>query len=76
MVSSNLTGQKPEQMNADVRAEIRADQADAFLAMLRGSGEVLTSTVQENPDTAGSTSAKRGLQLTLVNIASVKPRKW
>lgn len=73
--SSNLTGQKPEQMSADVRAEIRADQADAFLALVRNSGEVLTSSVAANPDTAGSTAAKRGLQISFVNIAAVPPRE-
>ena len=79
IITSGLNGQLPDQMSADVRAELRTDGAgaiaDAILQTIRDSGEVLTSTLAENPDNANSTSAKRGIQLRLVNIASVPPKE-
>ncbi len=71
VISSNLSGQLPEQKRADIRAEVRTDNADAILGALRASGEVLASSLNTNQDNAGTTSAKRGIQVTLVNIASV-----
>ena len=86
VLSSSENGQKPELMTADIRADVRADQADAIVEMIRavaapaegsreGKGEVLASNVAVNSDTANSTSAKRGIQLRIVAFASVPPRE-
>ena len=56
------------------RAEVRAETADAILAAIRDSGQVLTSSLATNPDNPNTTAAKRGIQLTLVNIAAVARR--
>ncbi|MGN6367917.1 MAG: DUF4349 domain-containing protein [Phycisphaerae bacterium] len=75
IVTSSINGQQPEQMSADIRADITANQADAVLASIRNLGEVMNSSLSENPDTANVTSAKRGLQLRIVSTASVPPRE-
>src|SRR5207244_3436727 len=75
IVGSSLNGQVPEQKTADIRAEIRAESADDLLKAIEGMGEVLTRSLAANQDTAGTTAAKRGIQLTFVNIASVPPRQ-
>jgi hypothetical protein len=83
VISSTLNGQQPEQKTADVRAELRGDagaaSAEGVLEALRGrpglTAEVLSSTLTQNPVTAGTTAAKRGLQVRLVNVATVAPRE-
>ena len=75
IVSSNLSGQRPEQMTADIRADIRATDADAIIQAIRNTGEILTSTITENPDTANVTTAKRGIQLRFINVAAVPARE-
>jgi hypothetical protein len=80
VIATNLAGQEPEQMSADIRAELRSEQADGLLRAIReaaakGNGELLTSTVVQNADAASTTSAKRGLQLRIVNIAGVPARE-
>ncbi|HSV13246.1 MAG TPA: DUF4349 domain-containing protein, partial [Tepidisphaeraceae bacterium] len=75
VLSSNLTGQQADQMAATIVAEVRADQADAVLELIRSSGEVLASALATNQDNASSTSAKRGIQLTLVNFSTVAPKE-
>jgi hypothetical protein len=80
VVSSNLNGQQADRQTADLRAELRADaavagQADALVQAIRDAGEVLSSTLAENPDTANTTAAKRGLQVRLVSAASVPARE-
>ena len=62
-------------MTADIRADVRSDEADKILQTIRASGEILSSTLTQNPDTANTTLAKRGIQLRLVNVASVRPRE-
>ena len=75
IVTSAINGQQPDQMSADIRADISADQADTVLASIRALGEVMSSSLSENPDTANVTAAKRGLQLRIVNVASVPARE-
>ncbi len=74
VATSNITGQQPEQMNADIRADVRTVEAPAVLAAIRGLGEVMSSTITENPDTANVTASKQGIQLRLVAIAAVPSR--
>ena len=38
VVTSNINGQQPDQMTADVRADVRAEQADAVLQAIRDTG--------------------------------------
>ncbi len=76
ILSSNLTGQLPEQMAADIRAEIRSENTADILADIKKSGEVLSSSLSTNSDNASTTAAKRGIQLTLVNIAAVPPKEY
>lgn len=75
VVTSSLNGQRPEQMTADIRADVRAADTDAIVQAIRESGEVLTSAITENPDTANVTAAKRGIQLRLINMAAVPARE-
>ncbi len=75
VVTSNLNGQQPDQMTADIRADVIAADADSVTGSIRQLGEVMNSTLSENPDTANVTSAKRGLQLRLVNANAVTARE-
>ncbi|MCL2646895.1 MAG: DUF4349 domain-containing protein, partial [Phycisphaerales bacterium] len=75
IVTSNISGQQPEQMTADIRADVRTENASTVLAAIRDMGEVVVSTSTENPDTANVTTAKRGIQLRLVNVAAVPARE-
>jgi len=75
VITSKINGQQPDQMTADIRADVRAEQAATVLAAIRDMGETLISTSTENPDTANVTTAKRGIQLRLVNLAAVPARE-
>jgi uncharacterized membrane protein YgcG len=74
VVTSNLSGQQ-DQMAADIRADVTSAEADKVLESIRGLGEVMNSSLTENPDTANVTSAKRGIQLRIVNIVAVPARE-
>jgi anti-sigma factor RsiW len=75
VVTSNLSGQQQDQMTADIRADVTAGEADKVLESIRALGEVMNSSLTENPDTANVTSAKRGIQLRIVNIVAVPARE-
>ncbi len=76
LLANNVNGQVPEQMTADIRAEIRADQADAILQAMRDAGEVISSTTTQNADNSGNiTQSKEGIQLRFINVASVAARE-
>ena len=75
IVTSAINGQQPDQMTADIRADISSDQADSVLNAIRNLGEVMNSSLSENPDTANVTAAKRGIQLRIVNVAAVPARE-
>jgi hypothetical protein len=75
VVTSNIAGQNADQMSADVRADVRATEAATVLADLRQLGEVMNSTLTENPDTANVTTSKEGISLRLVPIAAVPARE-
>jgi hypothetical protein len=76
VLNSNLTGQLPEQKGAEIRAEVRTENAADVMALIEKSGEVLTSSLATNADNANTTAAKRGIQLTLVNIMAVPPKEY
>lgn len=75
IVSSNLSGQKPEQMTADIRADVKSTEAAAVLAALRSTGEILAQSVSESADTANVTAAKTGFQIRLISLAAVPSRE-
>jgi hypothetical protein len=75
VLGSNLTGQVPEQMAADINAQVRADQVDALLGAITSKGIALSRSLMTNQDTASSTAAKRGIQLHLVNMAQVPAKE-
>jgi|GEM_PF-1458749 len=75
VISSSITGERAEQMVADVRADLVATHADGIISAIRQAGEVLTTSTAENPDTANVTTAKRGLQLRIVSSAAVMPKE-
>ena len=75
IVNSSIQGQRPDQMSADIRADVRSSEAAAILQALRSSGEILNSTLTENPDTANVTPAKTGFQIHLVPLATVAARE-
>ena len=63
VVSSNITGQRPEEMSADARIDIKSEQADAILQSIRGMGEESWPLpFQKIPDVANvATTAKTGI---------------
>ena len=75
VLSSNVNGTQPTQMAADIRAEVRSDQADAVLSFIKGAGEVLNASVTESPEQINFTRVKRGLVVQFINVAAVAPRE-
>ena len=75
VLTSNMNGTQPAQMTADIRAEIRTDQADAIMSAIKNSGEVLNASVTESPEQINVTRVKRGLVVRFINVAAVAPRE-
>jgi hypothetical protein len=73
VLQADLQGQRPEQMSATLRAEVRASDAAATLDTIGRMGEIMVSSTGMGP--ANATAAKSGLQITLVPIQSVQPRQ-
>jgi hypothetical protein len=75
VVTSHLDRKNPEQTTGTMTFEIKSADADAVLADVRATGDVMQLTVTENPDAQNVTAAKQGFSVQLVALASVQPRE-
>jgi hypothetical protein len=75
IISSNLSRPKNEQITGTIGFELPADQSDAITVELKSAGEVMSVAVAENPDTANTTTAKRGFSLQILAVAGIAPRE-
>jgi hypothetical protein len=75
VVTSSLNRQKNDQTTGTLRFEIKAAEAEAVLADVRATGEVMRLDVNENPDTQNVTKSKRGFQVQLFALGLVEPRE-
>jgi hypothetical protein len=75
VVSSNLNRQKNDQTTATISFEVKTPEADAVLADVRATGEVMRLTAQENPDVQNTTKSKRGFLVQLYALGAVAPRE-
>lgn len=75
VVASNLNRSRPEQSSGAITLSAPSDKADALLAGLRGSGGLLSQETNENPDTQNVTTAKRGIIVQVISLASVQARQ-
>jgi hypothetical protein len=74
VASSQLTGNRAEDMVGSIQAEVRAEQVEKVLAVLRGQGIVMSSTVSQSASGA-TTGAKEGMSIMIVSAATVPPRE-
>lgn len=75
VISSALSGEQPEKMTGDLRADMLAGDADALIGAIRQAGEVLTIGTVESGDSSNVTASKRGLQLRIISAAAIAPRE-
>ena len=75
VVSSNLNSARSDQAQADVQFEVKSAEADAVLADVKATGEVMRLIVTENPDTQNTTRKKRGFHVQLWALGAVAPRE-
>jgi type II secretory pathway component GspD/PulD (secretin)/acetolactate synthase regulatory subunit len=74
VASSQLTGNRAEDMVGSIQAEVRAEQVEKVLSVLRGQGVVMSSTVSQSASGA-TTGAKEGMSIMIVSAATVPPRE-
>jgi glycine cleavage system regulatory protein len=75
VVTSSLNRQKNDQTSGTLRFEVKSAEADAVLADVRLTGEVMRLDVNENPDTQNVTKSKRGFNVQLFAMGLVDPRE-
>jgi len=75
VVTSDLNRSRPDQSTGTITLSAPSEKADALLASVRGAGEMLGQENSDNPDTQNVTSAKRGLIVQLISVASVQARQ-
>jgi hypothetical protein len=75
VVTSDLNRSRPDQSTGTITLSAPSEKADALLASVRGAGEMLAQENSDNPDTQNVTSAKRGLIVQLISVASVQARQ-
>jgi hypothetical protein len=74
VMSTQLSGNKPEEMTGSISGEVRSEGLAKVLGVLREQGAVLGQTVQQNGG-SGATAAKEGLTVTIVSAATIPPRR-
>lgn len=74
VASSQLTGNRAEDLVGSIQAEVRAEQVEKVLGVLRGQGIVTSSTVSQSASGA-TTGAKEGMSIMIVSAATVPPRE-
>jgi hypothetical protein len=75
VVTSSLNRQKNDQTTGNLQFDIKSAEADAVLADVRLTGEVMRLDVNENPDTQNVTKSKRGFRVSLFAMGLVDPRE-
>jgi hypothetical protein len=75
VVDSTLNRGDPATATGDVRLDVPPAKLEATMAAIRKQGEVMKLSVLENPDTANTSDAKRGVSITIRSLASVAPRE-
>jgi hypothetical protein len=75
ILSSSVTSPKPNQAEGSLQFEVKPAVADALLAQIKQSGEVMQLQVAENPATQDSTRKKRGFNVQLVSFSAVTARE-
>ncbi|MBI4563498.1 MAG: DUF4349 domain-containing protein [Planctomycetes bacterium] len=75
VVSSSIIRQKAEHTTGNVAFEVPSKEADAVQADVRSLGEAVHFHLVENPDSANTTSAKKGFRVELLAIGLVPPRE-
>ena len=75
VVTSTINRPSPEQTAGSINFNVPTDKADAMLAIIRGTGEILKSDTSESPDTQNVTDAKRGFSLTVASLDAFSPAR-
>jgi hypothetical protein len=75
VVTSDLNRSRPDQSTGTITLSALSEKADALLGAIRGAGETLGQDNSDNPDTQNVTTAKRGLVVQLISVASVQARQ-
>jgi anti-sigma factor RsiW len=80
IVSSNLNQLKAGPTTATIAFQVKSDDAESLLALVRKPGgaadtEVTRLSSTENTDTANVTAAKRGFVVQIVSLTSIAPRE-
>lgn len=75
VVTSSLNRQKNDQTSGRLKFDVKSAEADAVLADVRLTGEVMRLDVNENPDTQNVTKSKRAFDVQLFSMGSVDPRE-
>jgi hypothetical protein len=73
VATSQLTGNRPEDMTANIQAEVRAEAVDKVIGALRAQGVIVATTVSQSAN-GSATSAKEGFSIQIVSAATVPPR--
>jgi glycine cleavage system regulatory protein len=75
VVASNLARPQAEQVIGKIQFQVKAADADGVLTDVRGLGEVMHLTVNENADTNNVTAAKQGFVVQVLPIAQIPVRE-
>lgn len=75
VVTSNLNRQRNDQTTGTLQFEVKTAEAEAVLADVRATGEVMRFTTSENPDVQNVTRSKRGFLVQVFAMGTVAPRE-
>jgi hypothetical protein len=73
VATSQLSGNRPEDMTANIQAEVRSEAVDKMISTLRAQGVIVATTVSQSAN-GSATSAKEGFSIQIVSAATVPPR--
>ncbi|HVX84389.1 MAG TPA: DUF4349 domain-containing protein [Phycisphaerae bacterium] len=74
VITSQVTGNRPEEITGNIQAEVRAQALDKILTLLRDQGLVLGQNVTQNSN-GSATTEKEGLNIQILSAATVPPRE-
>ncbi|HVS70738.1 MAG TPA: DUF4349 domain-containing protein [Phycisphaerae bacterium] len=74
VISSQVTGNRPEDITGNIQAEVRAESLEKVLTLLRAQGLVLGQNVTQNSN-GSATTEKEGLNIQILSAATVAPRE-
>lgn len=75
VVTSSYAEQKGKDGSGTIHFEVKTADAEAVLADIRGSGEVMRLVSTENPDAQNVTRSKQGFQCRFISLSAVAPRE-